>query len=375
MRAAALSFVGALLAAAVVPPAVACDFCAPGDVSLLMSVKQADAVVTATLTGKKLKFAGDLGARAECRWKLGDPLASRGDVDKAAYAKDVEIVEITDPKRIGNATKVVLMLTVTGRVARVMDVFPDEGGRVSAYLRDALALKSEESPEAVEFFAARMEDPDTWVTADVQSQFASIPFEKVRDAKDKLPVAKLRAWLVDGKVAATRKGLYGLMLGLCGKAPDDEKVLREALAAAGENLNAQQGILAGLCLLSGKPAEVLVPLVSDAAKSMQVRRSALTVARFVMARCGEAEKPAAREVFRAGLKDKATAEYAVEEMARAGDFSLVEDVKELWLDKARSTKNVRVFVQFYGALMPEAQRKPFFAWIKDNPAPNPPADE
>jgi hypothetical protein len=350
----------------------ACGFCGAGDVSPSVSLRQADAAAAAEVVGRKLVFSGAEGARSSVTLKLTGVLTG-GDKVKAGTT----ITAVLDPKVLGNAGKAFVTLTVTAKAASVLDAYPDPDGKLAEYLAALAKIPgAETSPERIGFLARRLEDPDANVANDAQTMFSQIPDNVVRASAAALPVEKLREWLASEKIAPGRKGLYGYLLGMCGKDGDAER-LRSALAGVGaDNRNAVGGLLAGLCLLTGKPAEVLTPVISDAARPLGTRRAALYVVRLMLDYHAEPRlKPELVGLYKVGMADKKLAEYAVEEMARAGEFSLIEDVKALWLDPKRSTRNVQTFVRYFGAVMSDAKaRTEFTKWLESHPAPNPPAE-
>lgn len=366
LSAAAAALVSVLAAAG---RSQACDFCNPGDVTVTMGMRNADSTVKADVVAKRFVFRGDGAAQSAVKFKVAGHI--RGDRPETGTVFEA----LLEPKRLGTAGKAVLNLTVVGKTVTVLDAYPDQEGRLAAYLAQGATLSENDAAAVVGFYSQHLEDADAVISSDAQSQFGAMPYAKVREGAAALPADKLREWLASDKVVVSRKGGYGLMLGLCGKAEDAE-ILRKALGGVGDNYTAAGGLLAGLCLLTEKPAEVLGPVIADTARPMAVRKAALNVCRFLLEKNDPKFKPAVLDLFRKGLADKRTAEFAVEEMARAYEFSLADDVKALWLDKARSTHNVRVFVRFYGAVMPDdAKRKAFLNWLEANPAPQPPAED
>ena len=68
--------------------------------------------------------------------------------------------------------------------------------------------------ERLRYFAEFLEHADPLVAEDAYLEFGHAPFDEVARMADLLPAAKLRAWLVDPGVPQTRKGFYGLAIGL-----------------------------------------------------------------------------------------------------------------------------------------------------------------
>jgi hypothetical protein len=342
-------------------PGDACDFCGSVEVSPSMSLRSAEAALSVEITGRKFLFAGDEGAKTAVTFKVLRPLVGEKPAAGASFTTTVPL------KNLGAATKAVVMVSGGEKNPVILDAYPDADGRLSTYLIKATSFTKDE-PAKVAYFASHLEDADPWIAMDAQGQFYAIPNEQVRKAADALPAGKFREWLASEKVHISRKGLYGMLLGLCGKA-DDIELLKKVFEAGQDNILAAGGALAGWCNLSGKPGEVLAPVITDVNRPLSARRAALQVVRYLLEKADAKERPALLEQYRKGLGDKVLAEYSVEEMARSLEFGLLEDVKKLWLDPKRSTRNVQLFVRFYGAMMPEGTKATFMKWLDDNPAP------
>ena len=84
------------------------------------------------------------------------------------------------------------------------------------------------------------------------------------DVAKKLPAETILKWLKDPNTRGSRFGLYGLMLGHCGK-PADAKAIRELLEDKDRSFSSGlDGILAGYIMLDPKGGwEYLVKLVKS----------------------------------------------------------------------------------------------------------------
>lgn len=106
--------------------------------------------------------------------------------------------------------------------------------------------------ERLAFAIEYLEHPDLIVANDAFSEFAAAPYEVIVPLRDRLPREKLRALVMDPKTSVTRIGLYGLLLGLCGKDEDASAMEQKILAANSEFRLGLDGVMAGYLLIRGE---------------------------------------------------------------------------------------------------------------------------
>src|SRR5262249_9810550 len=96
-----------------------------------------------------------------------------------------------------------------------------------------------------------LENPERMIADDAYAEFANAPYKDILPLSKQFPRESLRKWVVSPDVPATRLGLYGLMLGLCGN--DEDAVLMEAKiteTTEGFRLGIE-GLMGGYLLLTG----------------------------------------------------------------------------------------------------------------------------
>jgi hypothetical protein len=140
--------------------------------------------------------------------------------------------------------------------------------------------------ERLPYFIPFLENADPTIAEDAYLEFGHAPFEDVAKIAARLPMAKIRGWLVDPAVPATRKGFYGLALGLAADAAnrkENAELLRQQILAPEDDFRAGfDGILGGYLLLSGEAGLKLLEtryLANPQAADGDVRHT-LTALRF-----------------------------------------------------------------------------------------------
>ncbi len=112
---------------------------------------------------------------------------------------------------------------------------------------------SKETPtvERIQYFIKFLEYPDTLIATDAYGEFANAPYEDIVPLAPLMPREKLREWLNDPQVTPTRNGLFGLMLGLCGKEEDAEFLKLKIMEPTEDFRLGIDGVMSGYLLLTG----------------------------------------------------------------------------------------------------------------------------
>src|SRR5439155_25234700 len=131
--------------------------------------------------------------------------------------------------------------------------------KLPEYLKGAIAIRSKDSITRLTYFFDYLESSDLVISSDAYSEFGTADYKEIRALADKwkddpAKGKQLLAWLKDPNTRATRFGLYGLLLGHCGK-PDDAKALRALLDDKERSYTSGlDGLLAGYVMLDTRPA-------------------------------------------------------------------------------------------------------------------------
>jgi hypothetical protein len=227
-------------------PAVAlagyCPFCPSVTLTMAEQMAQADAVVL--VQWKSAAVADNQNKTGNTDYEIvqvvRDPLKT--------LAKG-EVVSIAG-YRIGRAGDLSLLL---GSKGMKIDWAPpiDVTETVFNYIVQA---PSPEVPTTrrLEYFLKFLEYPDPTISADAFAEFANAEYKHIAVLAPKFPREKLRQWLKDKDLAQGRLGLYGLLLGLCGK--DEDLPLMESLIAEPQDPQTIRmgidGVMGGYLLLA-----------------------------------------------------------------------------------------------------------------------------
>lgn len=269
----AAALVAALLS--FTPPAVACPGCGPPTGQTLTSeVAQADFILYGTLSNAK-----------------GDPGSSKGTTDMTietvvkphALVKDKKVFVIPryvppDPKPY---KYMVFFNVVNGDADPYRGVAVALDSKLPDYVTGAIAVKQKDIVTRLKYFFEHLESNDLEISADAYNEFAVAEYKDVSELAPKLSAETLLKWLKDPNTRTSRFGLYGLLLGHCGKEADAKelrKLLDDPERKFGSGLD---GLLMGYTLLDKKGGyELILKHINDPAADFMVKFAALKALRF-----------------------------------------------------------------------------------------------
>jgi len=203
-------------------------------------------------------------------------------------------------------------------------------------------LPSAKAPpaERLAYVGRYLEHPDQLIAKDAYLEFGHAPLDAVKQAAAKLPMARMRAWLVDERVPQERKGFYGLALGLAVDPRDRQKnaeILKQLILKPSDDFRAGfDGALSGYVLLEGNAGLALIEkryLSNPSAKHGDVRH-ALAMLRFCHEYCPNVEPRRVVVAMRRLLERSDLADQAVIDLARWQDWESAEVVSDLYTKDA-----------------------------------------
>lgn len=109
----------------------------------------------------------------------------------------------------------------------------------------------EETRVRLKHFIPFLEHRDSLVATDAWSEFANAEYEDIKAISQSFSRDNLRTWISDPDAEPERRGLYGLMLGMCGT-PADIEFLRQQIGQpdSGEIRFGGEGVMGGFLILS-----------------------------------------------------------------------------------------------------------------------------
>ncbi len=210
------------------------------------------------------------------------------------------------------------------------------------YLRDAPEVK-EPAKTRLRYYVRFLEHCDEAIAVDAFSEFGNAPYEDIAGIAASLPKERLRGWLSDEGNFISRRGVYGMMLGLCGDDSDAERlesIIRKTPAK--ENIRVGiDGLMGGYLLLTGEVGLSRLDewKLKDSAQPFTETYAALQAVRFMWTYGNERiSKPRLRQSVRILIDRPELADMVIADLARWQDWSIQDHIVELMDDERYSNK-------------------------------------
>ncbi|MCH7685583.1 MAG: hypothetical protein IH899_02695 [Planctomycetes bacterium] len=240
-----LSVVGLFLGS--VSAAVCCPFCSAPSLTKSEEVAQSDAVVLVQwVEGKKTKGQEPGNTTYEIVQVVKGPGAS------LKKGKRITLV------RYRTAKKGDLFLLMGTQTAGIEWGSPLEVTETSFNYIAQAPSPEDSTQKRLAYYLKFLEFPDQLVSNDAYAEFANAPYKDITSLADVMPRNKIRKWITNPDTPATRLGLYGLFLGLCGE-PEDADLMKKKITEPTDDFRLGiDGVMFGYLLLTGKEGLDLV---------------------------------------------------------------------------------------------------------------------
>jgi hypothetical protein len=335
-------FTGVFVFLAAVGLASACPFCEAPTLTLTEQLNQADVAalvqwVESTPANRDKGFPGDT------KYEVVEIVH-----DATGKLKPGEPIRL-DRDRAGRKGDLFVLLGTKGTTVEWSS--PLEVSETSYnYMKQAPTQETAPS-ERLAYFLKFLEYPDTLIANDAYGEFANAAYKDVVPLAGKLPREKLRKWLTDPQTPQTRLGLYGMMLGLCGKPEDAELMRRKILESTQDFRLGIDGIMGGYLLLTGNEG---LSLIDDAKlKNREIPFSetyaAMQALRFMWTYAeGTISKDRLRQSMRILLERPELADLVITDLARWEDWSVADRLMQLYdADEYNIPSIKRAIVRFF----------------------------
>jgi hypothetical protein len=271
----ALTFAGFILTTG---PAPACPFCSPTGTTLTGEIAQADFILFGTLTNAQ-RDPNDPTAFNKGTTEMAIELVIKSH-DLVKGKKSITIPRYVPPD--GKNYKYLIFFNLfNGQLDPYRGEAVPAESKLPEYLKGALEVRQKETTARLEYFFKYLEDPDIVVSSDAYSEFGYADYKDVKEVAPKLPAETLLKWLKDPNTRGSRLGLYGLLLGHCGK-PADAKIIRSLLDDKERSYTSGlDGVVAGYIMLDPKGGwDYLMSLIKDKTRDFPVKYAALKTVRY-----------------------------------------------------------------------------------------------
>ena len=260
-----------------VTEASACPFCAPSGNTLSNEVSQADMILYGSLSNAKLDPQDGGFNKGTTDFQIEIVIKSH-DIIKGK--KTITIPRYIPPEGRGYKYLIFFNVMPNGELDPYRgDAFPPDS-RLPEYLQGAIAVWNKDATTRLKYFFRYLEDKDLVISSDAYNEFAMADYKEIREVAPHFPPETLLRWLADPNTRGSRYGLYGLLLGHCGK-PEHARTLRQLLEDKERQFaSGLDGVLAGYILLDPQEGwKYLTQLIRDD-QEFPVKYAVLRTARY-----------------------------------------------------------------------------------------------
>jgi len=234
--------------------AVACPFCSAPSLTLSEQFAKADAAILGQWISGEMSNKERLGSTTYEIVQVARTPFKSVENGKGENGKAIEKgKQITlERYRAGKKGDLALLLGSRSKGENIEWGSPlDVSATSYNYIVDAPSQESK--PELrLAYYLKYLENPDRMVADDAYAEFANAPYKNIVPLAKLFPRESLRKWLTSPDVPATRTGLYGLMLGLCGSEEDAALMQAKIMESAQDFRLGIEGVMGGYLMLTGE---------------------------------------------------------------------------------------------------------------------------
>jgi len=230
-------------------PTSACPFCSAPTLTLSEQYAKADAAILGQWVSGEMSTREKLGSTTYEIVQVARTPFKTGESGKAVEkGKPITL----ERYRAGKKGDLTLLLGSRSKGESIEWSSPLDVS-VASYNYIVEAPAPETKPEQrLAYYLKYLENPDRMVADDAYAEFANAPYKNIVPLAKQFPRESLRKWLTAPEVPATRIGLYGLMLGLCGT-EDDAAMMYAKIMETGQDFRLGiEGVMSGYLMLTGE---------------------------------------------------------------------------------------------------------------------------
>jgi hypothetical protein len=342
MRTILVTAVALLIAVGTTTAANCCPFCEAPSLTLTEQINQADVAalvqwVESKPANREKGFAGSTTYEVVDIVQDGSQSLKQGvqvklDRDRAARKGDLFVLLGT--KGTGIEWSSPLEVSETG----------------FNYMKQA-PTKETAPAERLKYFLKFLEYSDPLIANDAYAEFANAPYKDIVLLKDLMPREKIRKWLTDRNTPATRLGLYGLMLGLCGNEEDASLMRQKILEPTQDFRLGIDGIMSGYLLLGGEQAltEIDQAKLRNTEVPFSETYAAMQALRFLWTYAPERfPKERLRQSMRVLLDRPELADLVIIDLTRWEDWSIADKLMSMYDQDEFNVPSIkRAIVRYY----------------------------
>jgi hypothetical protein len=339
----------------------ACPFCNASQ-TITQSVQEADVAFVATLSGSKPIVSSQAGGPdGETTARLVKVLRSHPAVEN----KKELILPRYIPAAEQQEVRYLIYATVVDGVVDPYRASPVESTEMVDYLAAAVEQPNRKPAERVAFFFRYLDHAEPTIANDAYAEFAAAPYKDVRSAAAHFDADRIVGWLNDSKTEPYRFGLYGLLLGVCGR-DQDAGLIRTILEDPKRRpISGVDGLLGGLCVLDAvRGVDYMLSVLTNPENDFNYRYSALRTAKFVVSDMPEVDKDQLFSRMEPAIFIADMSDLVIDEFRRNKQWGPTSKILALFTDPKFDVQVVKRAVVRFALKCPEPAAETFVAELR-----------
>jgi hypothetical protein len=339
----------------------ACPFCNASQ-TITQSVQEADTAFVAELSGSKPIVSdqasgpdGETRARIVKLLKPHEALQGKSEMVLPRYIPAAEQQKVT----------YLVYATVVDGVVDPYRASPVDSKEMVDYLAAAVEQPSRTPAERVGFFFGYLDHAEATIANDAYAEFAAAPYKDVKAAAASFDADRIVRWLENPRTEPYRFGLYGLLLGVCGREKDAALIRGILEDPKRRPISGVDGLIGGLCVLNEKEGvDYLIRVLVDPANDFNYRYAALRAAKFLVSDFPQIDQAKLFERMVPALKMADIADLVMDEFRRNKQWMATETILSLFDDPQFDVQVVKRAVVRYALKCPDGSAEKFVAMLR-----------
>jgi hypothetical protein len=339
----------------------ACPFCNASQ-TITQSVQEADVAFVAELSDSKpIVTQGTGGADGETKALLVKILKSHAAIEKS---KEIVLPRYIPAAEQQKVTYLVYATVIDG----VVDPYrasPVDSKEMVDYLASAVEQPSRQPAERVAFFFKYLDHAEPTIANDAYAEFAAAPYKDVKDAASGFDADRIVGWLKNPRTEPYRFGLYGLLLGVCGR-QEDATLIRSILEDPNKRpISGVDGLLGGLCVLDAKSGvDYTLKVLTNDQNDFNYRYSALRTVKFIVSDMPEVSKDDLFDRMAPALSIADISDLVIDEFRRNKQWRQTGTILGIFTDPKFDVQVVKRAVVRYALKCPDPAAEKFVADLR-----------
>lgn len=340
-----------------------CPFCSATGQTMMQAVEEADVAFIAELSDSKpITNATPGGPDGETKAHLLRVLKSNPAVEKKG--------DLVLPRYLPAAEKDKVRFLVYAIVADgVVDPYratPVDSDDLADYLAGAVDHRKKPPADRIAYFFKYLDNKDQIISNDAYSEFALAPYKEVKSASSSFNPDTIIKWLDNPKTEPYRIGLYGLLLGICGRA-SDRAVLQAILEDPKRRpISGVDGLLGGLCVLDPKNGpEYVIKVLVNPENDFNYRYSALRTVKFLASDMPEVSKDQLFAKMQSAIQIPDISDLVIDEYRRNQIWTATDVILPLFDDPKFGVQVIKRAITRYALKCPDPKAEIFVKKLRE----------